>query len=360
MQQQEKQLLLNGIVEVIEDAYQKKLPEQVETALNKQLMSRIDAYMLKSHPIINATVTILIADLRGFSSLMDSLPSIQMVSLLNRFFSLMSQVVERNGGVIDKFMGDSVMALFGAPVRRRDDLNRALICAIEMQQEMADLNLSSEPRGEPRLYAGIALSTGEVMAGSFGSAFYSEYTVIGNPVNLAARIEAYTLRGQILLSERTYRAARDYVKIGAVNEVLVKGKSQPVRLYELKAITHPKTLAVPPIEIRKSPRILVDFPIVFRRVDDKRVHTERFVGKVNDLSYFGMSADLPMILPTYSEILMSLSPELGSDNLVEVYARVIKARRSRGSYRTSLQFTTIDTPSHKKVKQYVDLVLWGQ
>ncbi|WP_242482122.1 adenylate/guanylate cyclase domain-containing protein [Thiocystis violacea] len=225
---------------------------------------------------------------------------------------------------------------------------------------MADLNRHSEARGEPRLYAGIALSFGEVMAGSFGSSLYHEYTVIGDPVNLAARIEAYTLRGQVLLSEQTFEAAKEHVEIGAVNEVLVKGKSTPVKLYELKAVTHPRLLAVPSIEIRKSPRILVDFPVVFRRVEDKRIQVERFVGKVNDLGYFGMSADLPMILPTYSEILMSLSPELGSDNPVEVYARVLRARRNRGGYRTNLQFTTIDTPGHKKVKQYVDFVLWGK
>ncbi|WP_200375199.1 adenylate/guanylate cyclase domain-containing protein [Thiocystis violacea] len=316
--------------------------------------------MNNPHPVIGTRATILIADLRGFSALMESLPATQMVDLLNRFFTLMAQVVDRHGGVVDKFMGDAVMALFGAPVRRPDDLIRALNCAVEMQQAMADLNRHSEARGEPRLYAGIAVSTGDVMAGSFGSEIYNEYTVIGDPVNLAARIEAYTLRGQVLMSEAVFHGAEGQIEVGAVNEVLVKGKSTPVKLYELKAVTEPRTSLVPAIEIRKSPRILVDFPVVFRRVEDKRIQAERFVGTVNDLGYFGMSADLPMVLPTYSEILMSLSPELGSENAVEVYARVLRSRRNKGSYRTNLQFTTIDTPGHKKVKQYVDLVLWGK
>lgn len=360
MQHKDKQLLLAGVAGAIEDVYGKAAPGQLETALGERLSSQVDAFMQKSHPIIGTHATILIADLRGFSALMESLPPIQMADLLNRFFSLMSQVIERYGGVIDKFMGDAVMALFGAPVRRPDDLLRALACAVEMQQTMADLNRHSEARGEPRLYAGIALSAGEVMAGSFGSNLYREYTVIGDPVNLAARIESYTLRGQVLLSEQTYEAARSHIEIGAVNEVLVKGRSTPVKLYELKAVTHPRHMAVPSIEIRKSPRILVDFPVVFRRVEDKRIQSERYVGKVNDLGYFGMSADLPMILPTYSEILMSLSPELGSENPVEVYARVLRSRRNKGGYRTNLQFTTIDTPGHQKVKQYVDFVLWGK
>lgn len=360
MQQHDRQSLLTGVAGATEEVCGNTTPGELETALTTRQMPQMDVLMQKKYPIIGTTATILIVDLRGFSALMESVPQLQMADLLNRFFSLMSQVVERNGGVIDKFMGDSVMALFGAPVRRPDDLNRALICAVEMQQTMADFNRYSEPHGEPRLYAGIALSTGEVMAGSFGSSLYSEYTVIGDPVNLAARIEAYTLRGQILISEGTYEAAREQIEVGAVNEVLVKGKSTPLKLYELKAVTYPKMLAVPSIEIRKSPRILVDFPVFFRRVEDKRIQAERFVGQANDLGYFGMSADLPMILPTYSEILMSLAPELGSDKPVEVYARVLRAKRNRSGYRTNLQFTAIDTPGHKKVKQFVDLVLWGK
>ncbi|NEV60896.1 adenylate/guanylate cyclase domain-containing protein [Thiorhodococcus minor] len=360
MQHKDKQLLLAGVAGVVEEVYGRAAAGRLEATLSERLGAQVESLMQKSHPIIGTQATILIADLRGFSALMESLPPIQMADMLNRFFSLMSQVVERYGGVIDKFMGDSVMALFGAPVRRPDDLLRALTCAVEMQQTMADLNRHSEARGEPRLYAGIAVSSGEVMAGSFGSSLYHEYTVIGAPVNLAARIESYALRGQILMSEQTYQAARDHIEVGAVNEVMVKGRSTPVKLYELKAVTHPKLMAVPTIEVRKSPRILVDFPVVFRRVEDKRIHAERYVGKVNDLGYYGMSADLPMILPAYSEILMSLSPELGSDKPVEVYARVLRSRRNKGGYRTNLQFTTIDTPGHKKVKQYVDFVLWGK
>lgn len=323
------------------------------------MSARLENLSREARPIVGTRATILIADLRGFTALMEALPALQMVGLLNRFFSAMTEVVERHDGVIDKFMGDAVMALFGAPVRRKDDLLRALACAVEMQQTMATLNRESESHGDPRLYAGIAVSTGDVMAGSFGSDVYREYTVIGDPVNLAARIEAYTMRGQVLLSEASYREAAGQIQVGAVNDVMVKGKSSPVKLYELKSVSYPQPLVVPTIEIRKSPRILVDLPVVFRRVEDKRIQSERFIGKLNDLGYYGMSADLPLILPTYTEVIMSLTAEFGADNPVEVYARVLRSRRNKGSYRTNLQFTAIDTPGHRKVKQYVDRVLWG-
>ncbi|WP_242482123.1 adenylate/guanylate cyclase domain-containing protein [Thiocystis violacea] len=118
MQHKDKQLLLAGVTGAIEEVYGKAAPSRLEAALSERLTPQLDAFMQKSHPIVGTTATILIADLRGFSALMESLPAIQMADLLNRFFSLMSQVIERHGGVIDKFMGDSVMALFGAPVRR--------------------------------------------------------------------------------------------------------------------------------------------------------------------------------------------------------------------------------------------------
>ncbi|SDX78675.1 adenylate cyclase [Allochromatium warmingii] len=316
-------------------------------------------YMRKSHPIIGAQATVLIVDLRGFSALMDSVAPTLMVELLNRFFALMAKIVDRHGGLVDKFMGDSVMAVFGVPTRHSDDLIRALNCAIEMQLGMIDLNRQSEARGEPRLYAGIAVSTGDVMAGCFGSEVYNEYTVIGNPVNLASRIEGYALRGQILLSEASFQAAGNRIQIGSVNEVQVKGRSQPVRLYELKAVNEPRLLRVPTIEIRKTPRILVDFPAVFQRVEDKRILPTRLVGQVNDLGYFGLCADLSVMLPPYSEVLMSLAPEFGLDSQVEVYARVLRTQPHNAQFRTNLQFTTIDTPGHRKIKQYIDHILWG-
>ncbi|WP_043755199.1 adenylate/guanylate cyclase domain-containing protein [Imhoffiella purpurea] len=358
MQHKDRELLLAGLTAVLDDLDLAAAPGQLESAVRERLAVKLADLLQSTKPIVGTRATILIADLRGFTTLMESLPTVQMVELLNRFFAAMAQVVERHGGIVDKFMGDSVMALFGTPERRGDDQLRALTCAVEMQHAMADLNRESESRGEPRLYAGIAVSTGDVMAGSFGSDIHSEFTVIGDPVNLAARIEAYSLRGQILLSEETYRGAADHIQIGTVNEVMVKGKANPVKLYELKAVTRPRPIAVPAIEVRKSPRILVDFPAVFRRVEDKRILSERFVGKVNDLGYYGMSADLPLILPTYSEVIMSLSPGFGTENPVEVYARVLRARRDKGGYRTNLQFTTIDTPGHRRVKQYVDHMLW--
>jgi adenylate cyclase len=122
---------------------------------------------------------VLLADIRGFTVLTQSMPPSTLIDLLNGYFTAMCDVVQRHGGVVDKFMGDSVMAVFGAPQRRPDDLQRALACTAEMQHAMVELNRRKQSNGLPNLYAGIALNTGPAMAGSSGSVLHITETVIG-------------------------------------------------------------------------------------------------------------------------------------------------------------------------------------
>lgn len=356
MQHQDRDSLLDAIIAEVRGNVSRG---EGESDLRARLNAHLDHFLREAQPIVDRQVSVLIADIRGFTALTETQPMRVMVDLLNHFFSRMVDAVERHQGVVDKFMGDSVMALFGVPYQREDDLLRAIACSIEMQQAMAALNRDSRERQLPSLYAGIAISTGHVMAGSFGSRHYSEYTVIGDPVNLAARIENFSLRGQILLSESSHEAARESIQVGAINQVTIKGKSEPVRIYELKALEKPTRLLVPEVESRKSPRISVDFPVVCRPVVAKRVLTQTFVGKAHDLGYYGISADLPLVLPPCSEVLMSLAPTLENGKTIDVYARVVRTQQGRDAWRTNLEFTTLDTPGHQRVKQFIDHMLWG-
>jgi len=182
-------------------------------------------------------VTILLSDLRGFTATAERFSALAMVEALNRYLEKMSEIILRHGGVIDKFMGDSIMALFGAPEVMANDTEAALRCAIDMQTAMGEVNRVNEALGMAPLFMGIGINTGEVIVGPLGSHFHSEYTVIGDEVNLTSRVEAHSLRGQILLSEKAYELTRDAIEIGQINEVHVKGKKNLVRMFELKAIT---------------------------------------------------------------------------------------------------------------------------
>ncbi len=358
MQHRDREQFVAGIARIIEELYGSQPQEQLQAMLLGRIHPLLDAFLLESQAIVPTEATILIADIRGFTSLSETYPPKVVIKALNRYFQVMSSIVKRHGGLVDKFMGDAIMALFGAPLAKPDDLRRALACAVQMQQAMQALNRRSEARGEPSLHVGIAVNTGMVMAGSYGSSTYSEYTVIGDAVNVASRMEGYSLRGQILLSETSRTAAADYVEVGTVNAVAVKGKRDLVTLYELQSITHPQRIEVPKIEPRRSPRVKVDLPMSFRRVEGKRVFLERFQGRVKDIGYHGMSADLPLMLPRYSEILVSVRPALGREINGDVYARILRSNNLNGTYRTQLEFTSIGTPGHEQIKQYVDQLLW--
>ena len=335
-------------------------PEHAAMALRQRVEGLLDAYLLDSQPIVGARATIVLADIRGFTALTEAHPASLIIRLLNRYFTVMACVIKRHGGVIDKFMGDAVMALFGAPHQRPDDALRALACAVEMQQAMAELNLELEARGEPRLYLGIAVNTGQVMAGSFGSLDHREYTVIGDAVNLVSRMEAFSLRGQVLVSDATVAAAEGRVRIGARNEVLVKGHTRPLVLHELRAVSHPERLVVPRVDLRTSPRIQVDFPVLLRPVAAKRITETTLPGRALDLGYNGMLVDLPVQLNPCTEIFMTLAPTLQSQPIGGLDARVVRSAGRGARFETSLQFTSLDTPAHAQVKRFVDSVLWGR
>jgi adenylate cyclase len=310
-------------------------------------------------PIVEADATILLADIRGFTALMAAYPPPLMARLLNRFFTAMCGIVERYDGHVDKFMGDAVMAVFGVPRHQPDHLQRALACAAAMQHAMLRLNRGHQLRGEPALYVGIAINTGSVMAGSFGPRRHLEYTVIGDAVNLAARIESFSLRGQVLISAAAHAAARDLIEVGPPNHVRPKGAQGLVTLYPLLAVRHQGRITVPAVEPRQSPRVEVDLDAVFRQVEAKRLAEDQFIGRIRDLGYHGLSADLPMALPGLTElaILLPSVPMLQSGGAL--YARVLRVAPMATGFRTSLAFTVYDTPEHRKVKSLVDERLWG-
>lgn len=299
-------------------------------------------------------VSILLSDLRGFTAMAEKYSPLTVIELLNRYFGKMSQIIDKHNGVIDKFMGDSIMVLFGALGDQESDLHNPLACAIEMQMAMDEINQISDALGMANLYMGIGINTGEVVAGSLGSDIYREYTVIGDQVNLVSRLEAYSLRGQILLSENTYQQSKDFIEVGETNEVHVKGKGQAVMMHELLAVCDPLRLEVPRREIRKSPRVEVDIPLNFQQVESNKILTEVYEGRVIDISYGGLFAQTHAKIEQFSEIKMIVSLSLMGQGSSEIYARVLRCREIDQGYECHFEFTSIDEPARRAIKSYID------
>lgn len=301
-------------------------------------------------------VTILLADLRGFTAFSATLEAGQVIEILNRCLGKLSEIVFRHQGMIDKFMGDSIMVLFGAPVSRPDDVHRALRCAVEMQLAMQGINRQHRANGLPELYMGIGINTGKVLAGKLGGDAYSEYTVIGDEVNLASRIEAFTLRGQVLISQPTYEAAADYVQVGEPMDVLVKGKSKPVALRELLAIPS-LGLKVPRQEVRRSHRIEVSLPLRYQVVEGKIVMPEVHEGVVRDIGYHGIQVEIESFIPLYTDLVIEFDLPMVGFRASELYAKVVNLKERDGRFLAGLEFTSVTAEVNMNIQMFTQLLI---
>ncbi len=179
--------------------------------------------------------TVLFSDIRSFTSFSEELGAQGTVSLLNEYFTLMVDCIQVEGGMLDKFIGDAIMAGFGIPVAHGDDADRALRCAVAMVRALGQWNDERQRAGRKPLEIGIGLNTDTVVSGNIGSAKRMDYTMIGDGVNLASRLESACKQyhTRILISENTYGRLRGTYRIRDIDDVVVKGKTRPVRIYEV-------------------------------------------------------------------------------------------------------------------------------
>jgi adenylate cyclase len=214
--------------------------DRVRDLLGKVVSPEVAAELLKKEVALGGEereVTVLFSDLRDFTSMSEKLTPQEMLGVLNRYFTSMSGIIEKHGGVVDKYMGDALMALFGAPLANADDADRAMQSALEMTEALDDLNRRWQKRGLPTIGVGIGINTDTVVAGNMGSATRLNYTVIGDGVNLASRLEGLTKTpeydARIIISGCTLGKAKRKYRTRWLGEVAVKGKQKPTEIFAL-------------------------------------------------------------------------------------------------------------------------------
>jgi adenylate cyclase len=213
--------------EVARANYGRFLPEYVV----KQILENPDSFKLGG---VLQTITVLFADIRGFTRISEHAPPEKIVQLLNRYFSAMTDIIFAHGGTLDKYLGDGLMALFGAPTVTAKDAANAVAAAVAMQRRMLSINDELREEGFPEIGIGIGLHTGEVTVGYIGSERRSEYTAIGDAVNTASRLESNAKAGEILVSEVTAKAAHSRYQLAPRDPISVKNREQPVPLFEVE------------------------------------------------------------------------------------------------------------------------------
>jgi adenylate cyclase len=353
--------LLRRILDIVAESTGRPLDGEAQKRL-ENLLSTFVAGGARTPAAENFSqqhVTIMFADLRGFTSLTAAHPAGVVLELLNHCFLAMSEIIVRHGGTIDKFSGDSIMAVFfGQADGPGDEVRRAVRCAVEMQLGMEALNLRHQDHGLPPLYMGIGLNTGYVMAGLVGSELYSAYTVIGEEVNLTSRIEAFSLRGQVLISESTHGICGAFATTGEPMEAYVKGRPQRVKLREVLGIPGLE-LKVPRQEIRRSPRVRVNLPLSWQRVEKKIVMPQRAEGRILDIGYHGVLMESDRELAPFSELKLELALPLVALHASELYARVVKTLTKDGLSQSGLEFTSLSAENNTKLQLFVQMLLQG-
>lgn len=330
-----------------------------EEELKRKIGEVIDEYLdIDAHTEL-CEVTILLSDIRGFTSISERHSADKIVGMLNNYFTHMNEVIQRYEGVIDKYIGDAILVLFGAPARRNDDPRRAVACAVEMQVSMDRVNELNRKQDLPELFIGIGINTGTVSAGQIGSNLYNEYTVIGDGVNLASRIESHSLRGQVLISEFTYNKVRPFVDVGQLNTVRVKGKNEPAKFYEVTGLRGENGLQVPRREVRTSVRVEVESAFTFQIVSGKDVLPDIYHGQLRDISYNGFFAVMTKKLEPFTDISIALSLSLLGGETRNNYAKVMSVREMPNGFGCGIQFTSLDDDSRKAIKDYIDRIIEG-
>ena len=217
--------------------------QKVQSAMSKYMSEDVMKDVLKNIDNLGlggkkSVVTVLFSDIRGFTSLSEKMSAQDVSKLLNEYFSAMEPIVSKYNGIINKFIGDAVMAVFGEPIQDENHSLNAVKCGMEMLDKVKELDKKWTEEGKPTIQIGVGINTGEVFVGNIGSEKRMEYTVIGDTVNLASRLESYnkTYKTHILISSSTYEKSKNKISVNKISDVEIRGKAEKMDIYEVTNI----------------------------------------------------------------------------------------------------------------------------
>jgi class 3 adenylate cyclase len=284
-------------------------------------------------------VTVLMSDLRGYTRFAEQGDPALVMDVLNQYLARMTDIIVAHGGTINEFIGDAVFAVFGAPLAHPDHAERAAACALGMQHAMADLNGRHAAAGLPRFEMGIGVNTGEAVVGNIGSEQRAKYAVVGSAVNIAARVEGATVGGQVFITAPTYEAIRGVAEVSAPMAVEVKGLSERLHLYELRALGGP--YAQPAVGEETGDEVGVSLPIRYWIIDGKIVGPEQPPGRVVRLGRRAILARFDAQLALLTNVRLRLGrPDAGWES-EDIYGKVVGTEGDDAGLLTRIRFTSV-------------------
>jgi adenylate cyclase len=299
------------------------------------------------------TVTILMSDLRGFTSLSETRDPEELVRLLNRYLKRMSKVILDHDGMIDEFIGDAILVVFGVPESRDDDALRAVACGLSMQNALIDLNKEIALEGYPPLEMGIGINTGTVIVGNIGSEARLKYGIVGAAVNTAARIESNTVGGQVLIGESTYRLVQESLTTEAPQTVMMKGMKRPL-------VNYPVTAIGPPYDIELHFRdanqngIQLSLPFHCWKVEEKKIAGESCVGETVMLNENVIVASIKPPLEPLTDIKLRFDFCMEAHCFDDIYGKILPPTDHDDHSRSQLRITSIKPVDRDILKKWME------
>lgn len=319
-------LALTGSALVI-TTYMARAATSIRSVFSRYLSDEVVASLLETPQGLKLggerrQATILVSDLRGFSAISERLSPEQTMEFINHYLAIMTEVINQYQGTINEVLGDGIFVIFGAPIQREDDTQRAVACAIAMQLAMTQVNAQTEQMGLPRVEMGIGLHTGEVLAGNIGSQRRAKYTVMGSTVNLASRIESYTVGGQILLSRSVLDQVEAIVQINEEMKIQPKGVQEPLTVYEVSGIGGSYNLSLP-VEKEIIIELPQKIPLQYTVVEGKQTATSLYPGSFVTLGSHTAAIQVSYpVNPLENIRIQLLTNSRNSRGLRDTYAKV--------------------------------------
>jgi adenylate cyclase len=284
-------------------------------------------------------VTILMSDLRGFTAFVESLKPQEVMTFLNRYLEAMVDVILAYRGTIIEILGDGLLVLFGAPLTRADDAERAVACALAMQLRLDATNAPNRHAGLPEVDMGIGIHTGEVVVGNIGSQQRTKYGVVGSAMNLTGRIESYTTGGQILISSTTYAETAAVLTVSHQMTVAPKGVAAPITLYAVSGIGGDHHLYLP---TQTETLVLLPQALDMRYtvLEGKFGGSTMYVGHMVKLAAKTAELHLDQPVAAFSNLKLHLLRPTGEVVPGELFAKVVETWPEDAS-RVVVSFTSI-------------------
>ena len=296
-------------------------------------------------------VTFLVSDLRGFTTLTEKLSANEVIEILNRYFKHMVEVITHYRGTVSEFLGDGILAFFGAPLNADDDAERAVACAIEMQNQLTKVNAQQCQLNLPELEMGIGINTGKVVVGNIGSKKRAKYGVVGMPINVAFRIESFTVGGQILLSPTSYQKVSSIIRCRETKEVTFKGIGKPMCLHDVVGINGSYDVSLIETQTKSLTALDPTIPIECFTVEGKTVSKIPIAGRITHIGDSTAKVILTDQVEAHTNLKIVPSEQKG-DNISEFYAKVLPEQGHQDKRSNASLLIRFTTTPHEIIKYF--------